>query len=192
MDVLPDFFPDVIFSRWYFFAHFSAPFGAAAFPVTQMFQQDTPDLFDGLRMALHRVAEAHHQFRLYPLDVSTLVRDDPVVAAGDRVVPQHRDDRMRRNPLGYRNRRQRFDEGGRRIHIVNTGREFFHLLDQQLVLILRDHVEGVFSQIAGETYQPGGQASQPQRGLIAPTMRGGDENHAFDERQGREEQRAVQ
>ena len=119
--------------------------------------QDPPDFFDSFRMALYRVTEAHDEFRFYPFDMGAFVLDDPIVTASDRTVPEHRDDRMRRNPLCDRNRPQRFNEGMGGIHIVNTGWQFFQLLHEQLILVLSENVERAFAQIGWEIHKPGGQ-----------------------------------
>jgi hypothetical protein len=54
-----------------------------------MLTQDAPHFFNGFRVALRRVAGAHHFFRLHAFDVGALVSDHTVGFSGDRAVAEH-------------------------------------------------------------------------------------------------------
>ena len=64
-----------------------------------MLKQDPPHFLNRLRLALHRVAKPHDQFRFHPLNMRAFVLDDPVTADFDCSITLHGNNRVRRDSL---------------------------------------------------------------------------------------------
>src|SRR5262249_27956752 len=156
-------------------------------------EQDAAHLLDREWMALHRMpGEGNHELGFDAVDVRALVRDDAVARIRSRTGSGHRNDRVR----GDAGRDRRGEEGPQeraaRSHPVDAAEVRPAWIEEEGVAVALQEVRG---RAHHGSWQPDETAHRPDdqtgRGRAAAVGRR-DEDHPAVERQGANEERALQ
>src|SRR5215813_3103820 len=108
----------------------------------------------------------------------TLVFDYPVIPILRWALAFDGDDRVRRHLWGYRDGRQRLDEGIRRGHVINAGRYSGICRNFELIGIALQRVLTDVEHIAREFHKTGDPMDNATARLIAAVLRRAHEDHA--------------